>query len=199
MDKKLLMALQVCLLVFGLVIIYGGGLIYWDILSNDIPKIVDLKTLHTTKAKYARITAALRDTGIYMPRDKEDSTSHFYTIELENKQVLLKSLHKRKEEPVSTFYVRVHPYEGAHVDQYFALVAAARNTSVRDIRVTYANKMLQYFDQNPKTYSIILMLIGMTAFAAGAIWTAISKNGKEILRSIFSLRNDNFTGYKDQE
>ena len=51
------MVLQLCLLTFGLVIGCAGGVMYWDTISNGVPEIVDLKTLHTTKAKYARITA----------------------------------------------------------------------------------------------------------------------------------------------
>jgi hypothetical protein len=190
MVKKLLMALQFCLLVFGLVTGLAGGWIYWGTISNGIPEIVDLRTLHTTKAKYAHITASLKDTGIYMPRDKKNSPSYFYTIELEDKQVLVKSLHKREKEPVSTFYVRVHPYEDSHTDAYFAFLAAARSISVDDVRDAYADKMLQYFDHNPKTYGQVLMIAGMIVFAAGVIWTAASKNGKELLRSIFSLKKD---------
>ena len=112
--KRLLMALQAVLLVLGLLLLYASGTAYWDIVSNGIPEIVDLKTLHTTKAKYARITAALDDTGLHIPKDKEDSESHFYTIELEGKLVLVNSLHKREAGPASTFFVQVHPYKRTH-------------------------------------------------------------------------------------
>lgn len=111
MDKKLirklLMVLQLCLLTFGLVIGCAGGVMYWNIVSNGVPEIVDLKTLHTTKAKYASITAALDDTGVHIPRDKKDSESYFYTVKLEDKLVLINSFHKREEGPASTFFVRV--------------------------------------------------------------------------------------------
>ena len=76
MDKKLirklLMVLQLCLLTFGLVIGCAGGVMYWNIVSNGVPEIVDLKTLHTTKAKYASITAVLDDTEVHIPSDKKD-------------------------------------------------------------------------------------------------------------------------------
>jgi hypothetical protein len=125
-----------------------------------------------------------------MPREKKNSASYFYTIELEDKQVLVKSLHKRNKEPVSTFYVRVHPYEGSHVDMYFAFVATARGSSVDDLRDAYADKMLQYFDKNPKTYGKVLTIAGMIVFAIGVLWTVTAKNGKELLKSIFSLKKD---------
>ena len=45
MDKnlirKLLMVLQLCLLTFGLVIGCAGGVMYWNIVSNGVPEIVD--------------------------------------------------------------------------------------------------------------------------------------------------------------
>ena len=93
------MVLQLCLLTFGLVIGCAGGVMYWNIVSNGIPEIVDLKTLHTTKAKYARITAALDDTGVHIPRDKKNGASYFYTVKLEDKLVLVNSSHKREEGP----------------------------------------------------------------------------------------------------
>ena len=59
MDKnlirKLLMVLQLCLLTFGLVIGCAGGVMYWNIVSNGVPEIVDLKTLHTTKIGRAHV------------------------------------------------------------------------------------------------------------------------------------------------
>ena len=169
MDKKLirklLMVLQLCLLTFGLVIGCAGGVMYWNIVSNGVPEIVDLKTLHTTKAKYARITAALDDTGVHIPRDKKDSESYFYTVKLEDKLVLINSFHKREEGPASTFFVRIHPYEGTHVEMYFAFLAAARGVSVQDVQMAYADKMLQYFDSNPEKYTAISSLMGFLVFA----------------------------------
>ena len=188
--KKLLMALQAVLLVLGLLLLYASGTAYWNIVSNGIPEIVDLKTLHTTKATYARVTAALDDTGVHIPRDKEDSESHFYTIELEGKRVLVNSFHKREEGPASTFFVRVHPYEGTHVEMYFAFLAAARGVSVHDVRMAYADKMLQYFDSNPEKYTAISSLMGFLVFACGLIWTLKAKNIKEIIRTIFTLHNN---------
>ena len=189
--KRLLMAFQAVLLVLGLLLLYESGTAYWNIVSNGIPEIVDLKTLHTTKAKYARITAALDDTGLHIPKDKEDSESHFYTIELEGKLVLVNSLHKREAGPASTFFVRVHPYEGTHVEMYFAFLAAARGVSVHDVRMAYADKMLQYFDSNPEKYTAISSLMGFLVFACGLIWTLKAKNIKEIIRTIFTLHNGN--------
>ena len=188
--ERLLMALQAVLLVLGLLLLYASGTAYWDIVSNGIPEIVDLKTLHTTKAKYARITAALDDTGLHIPKDKEDSESHFYTIELEGKLVLVNSLHKREAGPASTFFVRVHPYEGTHVEVYFAFLAAAHNVPVREVQSEYADKMLQYFDANPKTYNVIMLLIGTIVFGSGLIWTLKAKNIKEMVRAIFTLKDD---------
>ncbi len=188
--KKLLMALQAVLLVLGLLLLYASGTAYWNIVSNGIPEIVDLKTLHTTKATYARVTAALDDTGVHIPRDKEDSESHFYTIELEGKRVLVNSLHEREEGRASTFFVRVHPYEGTHVEIYFAFLAAAQNVPVREVRAEYADKMLQYFDSNPKTYDVIMMLIGTIVFGSGLIWTLKAKNIKEMVRAIFTFKDD---------
>ena len=184
------MAFQAVLLVLGLLLLYASGTAYWNIVSNGIPEIVDLKTLHTTKAKYARITAALDDTGLHIPKDKEDSESHFYTIELEGKLVLVNSLHKREAGPASTFFVRVHPYEGTHVEMYFAFLAAAHNVPVREVRAEYADKMLQYFDSNPKTYDIIMLLIGTIVFGSGLIWTLKAKNIKEMVRAIFTFKDD---------
>ena len=184
------MVLQLCLLTFGLVIGCAGGVMYWDTISNGVPEIVDLKTLHTTKATYARVTAALDDTGVHIPRDKKDSESYFYTVELEDKRVLVNSFHKREEGPASTFFVRVHPYEGTHVEMYFAFLAAARGVSVHDVRMAYADKMLQYFDSNPKTYDVIMMLIGTIVFGSGLIWTLKAKNIKEMVRAIFTFKDD---------
>lgn len=195
MDKKLirklLMVLQLCLLTFGLVIGCAGGVMYWNIVSNGVHEIVDLKTLHTTKAKYASITAALDDTGVHIPRDKKDSESYFYTVKLEDKLVLINSFHKREEGPASTFFVRVHPYEGTHVEMYFAFLAAARGVSVQDVQMAYADKMLQYFDSNPGKYAAISSLMGFLTFACGLIWTLKAKNIKEIIRTIFTLHNGN--------
>ena len=188
--KKLLMALQAVLLVLGLLLLYASGTAYWNIVSNGIPEIVDLKTLHTTKATYARVTAALDDTGVHIPRDKKDSESYFYTVELEDKRVLVNSFHKREEGPASTFFVRVHPYEGTHVEMYFAFLAAARGVSVHDVRRAYADKMLQYFDSNPEKYTAISSLMGFLVFACGLIWTLKAKNIKEIIRTIFTLHNN---------
>ena len=188
--KRLLMVFQAVLLVLGLLLLYESGTAYWNIVSNGIPEIVDLKTLHTTKANYARITVALDDTGLHIPKDKEDSESHFYTIELEGKLVLVNSLHKREAGPASTFFVRVHPYEGTHVEMYFAFLAAAHNVPVREVRAEYADKMLQYFDSNPKTYDIIMLLIGTIVFGSGLIWTLKAKNIKEMIRAIFTFKDD---------
>lgn len=192
MSKRILMALQLSLIVLGLVLCYASGQAYWNIATNGIPEIADLKTLHTTKANYARITAVLSDTGIFMPRDKKDKDgpSHFYTTELEGKRILVKSLHEREEGPSSTFYVRVHPYEGTHVERYFAFLAAARNVPAREVRAAYADRMLQYFDYNPRTYTTILMIIGIAMFTTGTVWTILSKNAKDMVRAIFSLKND---------
>ena len=98
MFKKVLMGLQCALLVLGLILSYASGEAYWNIASSGIPKIADLKILHTTKANYARITATLRNTGTFMPRDKKDKDgpSYFYTTELEDKRIWVKSLHERE-------------------------------------------------------------------------------------------------------
>lgn len=195
MDKKLirklLMVLQLCLLTFGLVIGCAGGVMYWNIVSNGVPEIVDLKTLHTTKAKYARITAALDDTGVHIPRDKKSGESYFYTVELEDKLVLVNSSHKREEGPALTFFVLIRPYEGTHAETYFAFLAAARGVSVHDVQMAYAGKMLQYFDSNPEKYTAISSLMGFLTFACGLIWTLKAKNIKEIIRTIFTLHDGN--------
>ena len=189
--KRLLMAFQAVLLVLGLLLLYESGTAYWNIVSNGVPEIVDLKTLHTTKAKYARITAALDDTGVHIPRDKKNGASYFYTVKLEDKLVLVNSSHKREEGPASTFFVLIRPYEGTHAETYFAFLAAARGVSVQDVKMTYADKMLQYFNSNPEKYTAISSLMGFLVFACGLIWTLKAKNIKEIIRTIFTLHDGN--------
>ena len=100
---RLLMALQASLLLIGLMLLYASGKSYWNIERSGIPEIVDLKTLYATSSEYARVTAKLKDTGIHIPKDEHDSESYFYMIELEDKLVLIESLHKQKEGRAHTF------------------------------------------------------------------------------------------------
>lgn len=187
---RLLMALQASLLLIGLMLLYASGKSYWNIERSGIPEIVDLKTLYATSSEYARVTAKLKDTGIHIPKDEHDSESYFYVIELEDKLVLIESLHKQKEGRAHTFFVRPHPYEGTHVETYFSVLAAASGRSVHDVRAEYADTMLQYFEDNPKTYNTILLLIGALLFGSGALWTIKARNGKAMIRAIFTFKDD---------
>lgn len=193
MIRKLLMALQAFSFIVGLAVIFAGGVICWDVASHGIPEIVDLKVLHTTKARYARVTAALEDTGVHFPRDKKNSASYFYTIRLEDKLVLVKSLHRREEGPASSFFVLVQPYEGTRVETYFSLQAAARGLPEEDVRAGYADRMLQYFDNNPRKYGRMVLGLGALVFLAAAGWTAVAKNGGALLRMVLTL------GYSERE
>ena len=47
-----------------------------------------------------------------------------------------------------------------------------------------------YFDFNSKTYDIIMLLIGTIVFGSGLIWTLKAKNIKEMVRAIFTLKDD---------
>ena len=181
------MALQAFSFIVGLAVIFAGGLICWDVASHGIPEIVDLKVLHATKAKYARVTAALEDTGVHFPKDKKNSASYFYTIRLEDKLVLVKSLHRRKEGPATEFFVLVQPYEGTRVETYFSLQAAARGVPEEEVRSAYADRMLQYFDNNPRKYGRMVLGLGALVFLVAAVWTAVAKNGGALLRMVLTL------------
>ena len=181
------MALQAFSFIVGAAVIFAGGVICWDVASHGVPEIVDLKVLHATKAKYARVTAALENTGVHIPKDKKDSESYFYTIRLEDKLVLVKSLHRRKEGPASAFFVLVQPYEGTHIETYFSLQAAVRGVPEEDVRSAYADRMLQYFDNDPRTYGKVVLGLGVLVFLAAAVWTAVAKNGEALLRMVLTL------------
>lgn len=181
------MALQAFSFIVGLAVIFAGGVICWDVASHGIPEIVDLKVLNATKAKYARVTAALEDTGVHFPRDKKNSASYFYTIRMEDKLVLVKSLRRREEGPASAFFVLVCPYEGPHVETYFSLQAAVRGVPEEDVRAAYADRMLQYFDSDPRKYGKVVLGLGVLVFLVAAVWTAVAKNGEALLRMVLTL------------
>lgn len=181
------MALQAFLFIVGIVVIFAGGIICRDVASHGIPEIVDLKVLHATKAKYARVTAALENTGVHLPKDKKNSESYFYTIRMEDKLVLVKSLHRREEGPASEFFVLVCPCEGTHVETYFSLQAAVRGVPEEEVRSAYADRMLQYFDSNPKKYGRTVLGLGVLVFLVAAVWTAVAKNGGALLRMVLTL------------
>ena len=79
---------------------------------------------------------------------------------------------------------------GTHVETYFSVLAAASGRLVHDVRAEYADTMLQYFEDNPKTYNTILLLIGALLFGSGALWTIKARNGKAMIRAIFTFKDD---------
>ena len=171
--KRLQMALQISLLLFGLVMLTAAGYMLYNTRTKGVPKIGSLKELELTKAKHAIVTATLKDTGFSLPRDKNNSPSHFYTFELDGKTILVMSLKKVNLIPDSTFYVRLMPYKGDHVDFYFAAVSTAKGITKNELQSAYAGRMLQYFDKNPKAYNLIILYIGLGMLAAGVLWTVL--------------------------
>ena len=79
---------------------------------------------------------------------------------------------------------------GTQVVWLLAGGAAPTNRPVRDVRAEYADTMLQYFEDNPKTYNVILLLIGALLFGSGALWTIKARNGKAMIRAIFTFKDD---------
>ena len=174
MFRELAARIRICLLFVGLLTVIVSGSMLYNTAIKGIPEIENLSDLELANTKYARTTATLSDTGISLPRDKDNAPSYFYTYELGGKTVLIKSLHELELKPDSTFYVRFMPYEGTHVDLYFSAVSAARGINKNELKNAYADRMLQYFDFNPVNYSKAVFFIGLAMFAAGLLWIAVS-------------------------